>query len=379
MYISLEQLRVSHDKLDAIHPFFGTSFLAFKALNLPIGEPISVDIANAETVILDNYYNPYPESQYYYVPLRGNGPKSRWVSKQKYPSSGLQRTRTGTLKEAFLHPTSTTWAWSPNYLLFLTTWLKQFKVTKIPVFHLAIWIFRDVNWENTTQPEDIRDKFLTEFKISDEEKRVLFDLTIDTSLPFDPLLRFDAISERTIRTLIKIPKDISPDEDGGLESIALVGVGPAKDIKFNFADRLNIITGDNGLGKTFLLDCAWWALTGRWADIDQPVRPRQDSRQSSISFSISSKFSESKTINFDRITQTWPQNNISRSILPGIVIYAQVDGSFLIWDPARHYWSIDNDGTRRMGAIELNEKQIWDGSSIEQKEWIKAGNLQWLN
>ena len=33
-----------------------------------------------------------------------------------------------------------------------------------------------------------------------------------------------------------------------------------------FTERWNLFTGsDNGLGKTFLLDIVWWALTGTWA------------------------------------------------------------------------------------------------------------------
>jgi recombinational DNA repair ATPase RecF len=30
------------------------------------------------------------------------------------------------------------------------------------------------------------------------------------------------------------------------------------------APRLNLITGDNSLGKSFLLDVAWYCLTRRW-------------------------------------------------------------------------------------------------------------------
>ena len=36
------------------------------------------------------------------------------------------------------------------------------------------------------------------------------------------------------------------------------------------APRLNLITGDNGLGKSFLLDVAWWALTRKWPQRPQP-------------------------------------------------------------------------------------------------------------
>ncbi len=40
----------------------------------------------------------------------------------------------------------------------------------------------------------------------------------------------------------------------------------------HFGLRLNIITGDNSLGKSFILDVVWWALTGT---LDS-VRPLPD-------------------------------------------------------------------------------------------------------
>ncbi len=70
MYISLEQLRTSLKALDSVHTFFGTSFLAFKQLELPIDTVRPVDIANQEAFILDSFYNPSPMSNYYYIPLR---------------------------------------------------------------------------------------------------------------------------------------------------------------------------------------------------------------------------------------------------------------------------------------------------------------------
>lgn len=49
-----------------------------------------------------------------------------------------------------------------------------------------------------------------------------------------------------------------------LKYLHLSNVGPAPEMAMEFGSRLNIITGDNGLGKSFLLDAAWWALTRRW-------------------------------------------------------------------------------------------------------------------
>jgi DNA repair ATPase RecN len=52
-----------------------------------------------------------------------------------------------------------------------------------------------------------------------------------------------------------------------LKSLKLRDIGPAPRLDVELADRLNIFTGDNGLGKTFILDIAWWALTGDWAGL----------------------------------------------------------------------------------------------------------------
>ena len=49
-----------------------------------------------------------------------------------------------------------------------------------------------------------------------------------------------------------------------LDHLALNNVGPAPEMDLNFARRVNLVTGDNGLGKSFLLDVVWWSLTGRW-------------------------------------------------------------------------------------------------------------------
>ncbi len=49
-----------------------------------------------------------------------------------------------------------------------------------------------------------------------------------------------------------------------LERLELRDVGPAPEMRLDLAPRLNVIAGDNGVGKTLVLDVAWWALTGTW-------------------------------------------------------------------------------------------------------------------
>lgn len=41
-------------------------------------------------------------------------------------------------------------------------------------------------------------------------------------------------------------------------ALSLRNVGPAEKLDVTFGSRISLLTGDNGLGKSFLLDVAWW-------------------------------------------------------------------------------------------------------------------------
>jgi len=58
-----------------------------------------------------------------------------------------------------------------------------------------------------------------------------------------------------------------------IDYIALKHVGPASSMNINFAPKLNILTGNNGLGKTFILDIAWFILTRTWPQL--PALPHR--------------------------------------------------------------------------------------------------------
>jgi hypothetical protein len=71
----------------------------------------------------------------------------------------------------------------------------------------------------------------------------------------------------------------SRPEETMLERLELHHVGPAPELIFDFASRLNLITGDNGVGKTFVLDVAWWGLTRTWVGHLRPVRGKVEAHQ----------------------------------------------------------------------------------------------------
>lgn len=169
-----------------------------------------------------------------------------------------------------------------------------------------------------------------------------------------------------------------------LSTLKTINVGPASSFDLRFAPRLNVITGDNGLGKSFLLDIAWWALTRRWpVEINgksyagMMARPSDPERPATIEFSLSAASKEITYIsNFDRVRQAWTERP-GRPANPGLVIYAQVDGGFAVWDPARNYWKKrggeENQG-QRPEAYVFTPQEIWDGLRDERKNNVSLCN-----
>ena len=155
-----------------------------------------------------------------------------------------------------------------------------------------------------------------------------------------------------------------------LEKLVLKNVGPAPEMSLEFAPRVNIITGDNGLGKSFILDVAWFALTGSWLQQSNlqmrhggMARPNSNKEQSRIVFELS-HFKSSYA--FSRESQKWlsattsenhPKNDLIVQVCP--------DGEFGIFDLYRA-------GTFGFSGSEVwngltHFVTVWDGSNPQKK------------
>ncbi|WP_224369732.1 AAA family ATPase [Hyalangium versicolor] len=167
-----------------------------------------------------------------------------------------------------------------------------------------------------------------------------------------------------------------------LRGLHMQGVGPAPTFDIQFAERLSVLTGDNGLGKSFLLDVAWWSLTGTWPGLQ--AWPRQGAKQREISWTLAGKTGKEshRKSRFDPKRQLWPLPE-ARPSMPGLTVYARVDGSFSVWDPARNDWPAirfaEADTSRRPEAFHFLPEQLWEGLSYEGKTVCNGLIRDWVN
>lgn len=156
-----------------------------------------------------------------------------------------------------------------------------------------------------------------------------------------------------------------------IKSLTLVNVGPANELKLKLGERLNVLTGDNGLGKSFLLDIIWWSLTRSWPkNINAKIqsgytaKPINLRREATISFHLLGKTKDiiDQARYYSR-DENWV-GKAGRPPNPGLVIYTMSDGSFALWDPARNYWRTSKDYNNykeRPAAYVYSQSEIFDG------------------
>jgi predicted ATPase len=159
-----------------------------------------------------------------------------------------------------------------------------------------------------------------------------------------------------------------------LEKLHLKNVGPAPELEMEFAPRLNIITGDNGLGKSFILDVAWYVLVGKWAaegnaklSFGQQVIP-YGKKPAKIEWMIhrTSVKPMSFRSEFEDKSQKWYlRGGFSQEIL---VLQLSSDSSGSFYDPARK----DTDFPP---IISLVKEELWDGLN-QNGQWICNGLIR---
>lgn len=161
-----------------------------------------------------------------------------------------------------------------------------------------------------------------------------------------------------------------------LSGLQCIAVGPAPSLSIDLSPRLNLFTGDNGLGKTFLLDTAWWVLTGSWPGTQaQPLRgTRAAGERAAIELLSGDEGTSYPLAHFDPRHDRW--NRPSEWPIPeGLLIYVRVDGGFSVWDSERMGLGEADPFT---SALHLTQSDVWERYELEGRVLCQGLLTDWL-
>lgn len=147
-----------------------------------------------------------------------------------------------------------------------------------------------------------------------------------------------------------------------LRELHLIDTGPSPRLDVELGERINVLTGDNGLGKSFLLDVIWWAMTGAWAGLPAgPYRPpgRAFAPRAShpeIRWRVADGCADT-TATYDHGAQRWSRPSRPYPTTAGPYLYAHADGRFTLSDSLR--WTRGPD--EPCVSWSFDERAIWYG------------------
>jgi hypothetical protein len=115
MYLSVTIIERSVAELAEVHSFYLITFLAAKREKLPVGKTVDFPFGRKEKEFLNEYYKPAPASKYFYRVSRIGAQSHHWLP-HEFPTSGSQKNRTTTFKDAFEHVGTELWGWKKDYV-----------------------------------------------------------------------------------------------------------------------------------------------------------------------------------------------------------------------------------------------------------------------
>ena len=370
MYLSHELVRWSIENLrESCHPFVGITFFASKRASIPIGSTKEIRLDSLTRDHLETYHRLDPDSEFFFQPFKSNK-DSYWVA-SNYPSSGLQAINTQTFAHAFLprKPRTRSWGFASNYVEAIEKRIAGLGgYGHASIVALAVWLGKELNWADDVDIDSVVRWFRDEYHLSTEEVKGLFDSSIG---PPTTAIVEDIVDLKAVAYEFGLPADAPGQTEGALRSIRLSDVGPARELRLDFGQRLTIIAGDNGLGKSFLLDAAWWALTGTWAG--HPAFPFVKAGSATPTIEYTMRNVAGRDIatqsRFDRNTYSWISSH-DRPSVAALSIYARVDGSLAVSDETRGKLQV---GTARH-LSSFTARELWDGKPGEieglVRDWV---------
>lgn len=155
-------------------------------------------------------------------------------------------------------------------------------------------------------------------------------------------------------------------------------VGPASEMTLELGSRLNLLTGDNGLGKSFLLDVVWWILTGSWAGaaaLPSGGQPRIEYEEATHGRS---------SAEFSFASQRWRWAAVQGRGPRGSVIYLGADrlAAFVLHRnrfPAS-MGEVTDDDRQDPTHFSFTGRELWDGKNDARGRPVCNGIIRdWVN
>lgn len=372
MYLTSEAVVAAISELRAsVHPFLGITFVACKAKGLSIGSTDNVSLDGITRDHMDRHHRIDRRSARYFQPFKGS---AAWWVVEKYPSSGLQTVNTQTFGSAFIHPRGTReWGFADNYINVIEQILSERQLaTEVPGDALAVWLLKGERLADARSYADLVDIFSSSFNISEEERsRIFCRRVMEETLPFDQAVSTEPLEMTSVARRLPPPPDAEQEGGRTIVSLNLTNAGPATALDLDYGSRLTMITGDNGLGKSFLLDFTWWAATGAW--VERPFLPSETSNAAtpSVEYALSGRGDAVSSFRavWNAATHDWDRPGNVMTI-DALAVFSRADGSFAVADPVRT--TFNQPGTA--GAF-LTAREVWDGKPgmIEGlvRDWVK--------
>ena len=372
MYLTADAIISAIQTLSThVHPFFGITFLACKANELPVAREVPVSVDRLTHDHLNAFHRLDRTTEHFFQPFKS---ARMWVS-ARYASTGLQTANTQTFHPVFLHKKRTkTWGFSQDYVAEIARILEESNFpVRAPTWPLSVWLFKNTKLKRGLEPRGLIELFYESFKITEDERDKLFDDDFSQlSLPSGTLFTETPPLITDVLAHFPTPPDITREPVGLLASMSIQHTELSSDLSLEFGDRLTLITGDNGLGKSFLLEIAWWITTGEWAD--RPAFPHRSQQIGVPRVEYELKEGSGRRIaggfSFNYLRNNWALT-ASTPHVSALCLFARADGSFAVFDPVRsQLQGISGENVGR-----LTSDQVWNGRPgiIEGliRDWVR--------
>jgi hypothetical protein len=155
-----------------------------------------------------------------------------------------------------------------------------------------------------------------------------------------------------------------------------------KPLELDLGSRLNLLCGDNGLGKTFVLDLAWYLMTNTWAGRSAlPKLGEMSTPRCGGTLATKGQLRPEERA-FDFNTQHW--GVLSGWEPPALVIYVDASGGFDVLDPYRRFGHLaPMFGYSSLGPsnkVSLRSSDLWEGLRGGEGVVLCDGLLRdWVN